>query len=97
MLLNQHANVIANVTTPVALVMTEIEDHVKMKLISQLISNISKFLQNYSSTLMVLLFQHYLYYHHYDIILNMKDSKTGIAAFGSSLSYSHKLQVVFDN
>ena len=45
LLLNQHANVIANVTTPVALVMTEIEDHIKMKLISQLISNISKFLQ----------------------------------------------------
>ena len=54
---------VSNFPTPVELVITQVDDHVKMRLISQLINGISRVLQKLLSVLMVQLFQNLSYYY----------------------------------
>ena len=53
-----------NVPAPAEKVIAQVDDQVRMKLISQLISGISRVLQKLNKHLMVLLFQHPLNYNH---------------------------------
>ena len=57
-------SVVANVPTPIELIITQVVDHVRLRSNSQLISSISRVSKNYSNILMVLLFQNSLYYQH---------------------------------
>ena len=58
-------SVIINVPAPLELVMAQVDEHVKMRLSLQFISSIQEFFKNYSSILMVLLFQHPFYDHNW--------------------------------
>ena len=60
---------ISNFPTPVELVITQVDDHVKMRLISQLINGISRVLQKLLSILMVQLFQNLSYYYQQEYFL----------------------------
>ena len=57
-------SVTENVSVPIELTITQVDAHVKMWLISRLINGISRVSKNYSSILMVQLFQYLLRYHH---------------------------------
>ena len=85
---------------PVELVMIEFTDQVNIKVISQLISNISIVLQNYLSILILHLFQQELFHSTTLLVsfanldLNLNDLGSVMLSQGSCLRYCHKFHDV---
>ena len=89
-------SVIANVPAPLELVRTQVDDHVKIRLTSQLIKGISRALQKllkyFSGTIISTSFSLLLLgVFPVIFILDLNDSESSILSSGSSLKYCYKL------
>ena len=97
----QHSNVPAFQQCSVELVITQVDDHVKMRLTSQLINGFSRVLQKllryFNGTIISTSFSLPIAgLFSVIFILDLKDSESAKLSFGLSLYYCHKLPDVSD-
>ena len=97
----QHSNVPAFQQCSVELVITQVDDHVKMRLTSQLINGFSRVLQKllryFNGTIISTSFSLPIAgLFSVIFILDLKDSESAKLSFGLSLYYCHKLPDVWD-